>query len=45
MAHQQMTFYLLECIQYNTYKNKQGGSSEELGELCLYIQKYRQMQA
>lgn len=33
MTHHQMTFDLLQGIQYHTHQNQQGGSSEELGEL------------
>ena len=39
MAHQQMTFYLLQCIQYNTNKNQQRCTTKELGELQLLTPK------
>ena len=36
MTHQQMTFYLLQCVQHHTNQDQQRCSAKELRELHTY---------
>ena len=38
MLHQEVTFNLLQRVQYNTHQDEEGGSTEELGKLLLHTE-------